>query len=214
MKKFTFLIWIAFLATNICVAQKRFNKSDIVLKAAPVALVDYYPAIEVAGTYFISDKIAFQLKFSQKTNWIDLKDQYSTTGNRFSVEAQKYLNRSLYTALEFGYMRDKYSDNVSYFPNPDETIRVEDDFIIERQRFYLVPKLGLTAFCSKKLSLDVYTGFGLQYQKKDVKELEFDKSKGHTDAGSYFFFGPGYKEKQGGFAKFSVGFMINYKLNG
>jgi hypothetical protein len=214
MKKLALLILIILSSKNIAFAQKKFNKGDVIVKLAPIALIDYYPAMELGGVYFISDRTSIQLKFSQKTNWIDLKEKYSTKGNRISFEMQRFLNRNLYTGLEFGYMRNKYSDNLSYFPDQNETKTVNDDFVIERQRFYVVPKLGLTAFCSNKISLDIYTGVGLQYQKKEVKDLEFDKSKGHREAGSYFFFGPAYKEKEGIFGKFSLGFMICYKISG
>jgi hypothetical protein len=113
-------------------------------------------------------------------------------------------------SIELGAHKNIFHDKMEYLTSNSDTI--QDTYSVKDQRITIVPKMGYVLFITRHLVVDFYGGIGVQKLLRNVTELEFNESLGHSDPALYEWIGPTYIERNDFDVWLSCGININWRF--
>ncbi len=210
------LLVILTLVTTLVFGQghRRMFPGDVLVKVSPLNLLHpVMSSIDGGVSWFVSDRYALQLKAGKKVGLLNFHEGFKHDGFKLLLEGQYYFRHPFYVAVEVGVQKNRFADVMNYYPAPDATESIRDEYSVRVERMTFVNKIGVMLSVSERLSVDFCAGPGFQLQRRDILDLEFDEDKGHHDTHEYYeWVRPPFAIRDSGGFWLTIGFNINWKI--
>jgi hypothetical protein len=170
-KRFWILFLTAFVVSNGLYSQNDSKKGKIVLKYAPLSILDpNLTTLQFGLDYYLNDKNSIQIEYGQKipfSNSVQLRSSFKGgDGFRIKLESHYYFASNTYNrqylGIETFYWKNKYYSTDAFL---DTILHQDKDFeyLVNKKAYGLGLKYGFIINVSKRLELELYAGIGLKY---------------------------------------------------